>query len=49
MMKKEYFAPEVEKIEFLTEALMGPSDVLNLGNGSDDDVTEILPMVNLFN
>ena len=49
MMKKEYFAPEVEKIEFLTESLMGPSDVLDLGNGSDGDVTEILPMVNLFN
>ena len=28
-MKKEYFAPEVEKILFLTESLMGPSFILN--------------------
>ena len=48
-MKKEYFAPELERIEFRTEALMGPSDILNLGNGDSDNVTEFLPMVNLFN
>lgn len=50
-MKKEYFAPEAEEIRFLTESLMGPSMILNpeVGSaGGDDDVTEILPMVNLF-
>ena len=50
-MKKEYFAPEAEKILFLTESLMGPSFILNPEDGSaggDDDVTEFLPTVNLF-
>ncbi len=50
-MKKEYFAPEAEKIRFLTESLMGPSFILNPEDGSaggDDDVTEFLPTVNLF-
>ena len=48
-MKKEYFAPELEKIEFLTESLMGPSYVLNPDPGpGGDDVTEFLPIVNLF-
>ena len=50
-MKKEYFAPEAEKILFLTESLMGPSFVLNPEDGSsggDDDVTGFLPTVNLF-
>lgn len=50
-MKKVYFAPEADKIEFLTEESMGPSMILNPDNGSlggDDDVTEILPVVKLF-
>lgn len=50
-MKKEYVAPEAEKIRFLTDSLMGPSYVLNPEGGSDggdDDATEFLPVVNLF-
>jgi len=45
-MKKEYFAPEAQGIEFLTEELMGPSYVLNpdgSSSGGDDDTTIILP------
>ena len=50
-MKKEYFAPEAEEIRFLTESLMGPSFILNPEDGSagGDDVTELLPMINIFN
>lgn len=50
-MKKVYFAPEAKKIDFLTEELMGPSYVLNPDSpsaGGNDDVTELLPMVELF-
>ena len=48
-MKKTYFAPEAQKIRFLTQELMGPSQLVQPGNNSvkpgtgNEDVTELLP------
>ena len=52
-MKKEYFAPELQEFRFATEGLMvSAGDVVDPDDsslGGDDDVTELRPMINIFN
>lgn len=49
MMKKTYLAPEAESIRFLTQELMGPSNLTTPGDnsapvgGEKEDVTDMLP------